>query len=107
MPSLRLRTPSNLRPVAAAKAASEAVRSVSKFAANPRSVLYACVVARDEAGDVVKKAVDAFRKRAVQWERLVSPIPYVLPLDLARTLRACHRLLGSAHDLATIVTLVR
>lgn len=78
-----------------------------RFSSNARAVLYACLAGRESTPVEMRSgALEAFRRRASRWERSASPIPYVMPVDLARTLRACHVLLDRPHDLATILPLV-
>jgi hypothetical protein len=78
-----------------------------RFSSNARSVLYVCLARMDNTPTSVRSdALDAFRRRASRWERSASPIPYVMPVELARTLRACNMLLDRSHDLATILPLV-
>ena len=79
-----------------------------RFSGNARAVLYACTEGHGHvARDLLQEAVDKFRARASRWERSVTPIPYLMPVDLARTLRACNRALGLTHDLDSVVALVR
>jgi hypothetical protein len=79
-----------------------------RFSSNARALLHACLAApADATRSLLQRAVEAFRQRASRWERSVSPVPYVMPIDLVRTLRACNLLLGSDYALGTVVRLIR
>jgi hypothetical protein len=77
-----------------------------RFTSNARAVLYACLAGDAVPLDVRSDAVEALRRKATRWERSTRPIPYVGPVELARTLKACHQLMGRPHDLASILPLV-
>jgi hypothetical protein len=78
-----------------------------RFSSNARSLLYVCLAPPEKVSSALRNdAVEAFRRRASQWDRSVSPLPYVLPVTLARTLRACRMLLGQSYDLATVAAQV-
>lgn len=78
-----------------------------RFAANPRSVLYACLASESEADrDMARRSLDAFRKSVCATEDLHSH-KFMFRDQLARVLRAAHRALGLEYSLDFLIPLLR
>lgn len=76
-----------------------------RFSSNARSVLYLHLkTGKDKtSADLRKKSLASFLRNATQWDRDVSPLPYVMLMEVARISRACWWISGEDYSLSRIV----